>query len=850
MYGGGMHNSYDSSPTLANCTFSGNSAEDGGGIYNNVSNPNLTNCTFSGNWAHEGSGMFNGGSSPTLTNCTFSGNSADEGGGIYNYQSSPLLSECNFSKNWAYGNGGGIYNFRDSSATLTTCTFGGNTAIYRGGAMCNRHDSSSTLTNCTFSGNSAGTWAGGIYSDSNSSPTLTNCVFSGNSAYHGGGMYNQDNTPTITNCTFSKNAGGEGGAINNDSSSLTLTNCMFWGNSAAHGGQVALLDGSSLSVTYCAIQGGQTEIYDDGTNTVNWGSGNINADPRFVHEPIDGGDGWGDDPATGGLDEGANDDFGDLRLQTGPPCIDAGDNTAVPADACDLDGDGDTAEPIPWDLDGDPRFLDDPHIADTGNGTAPIVDMGAYEYRPASPISFKKCQVRAGRTAGKDSITVSGTCGISEGDLLSADELQVTISAADMPEPCIMVFTVGDKDVRRGRYTSPRIRTQDRNAPKTSLRLDTNKGTFSLRAQNVDLTGLGCPLVMEIEVGQYWGLGEADEDIVNGPRKPVPIQFMMGVKDMLRVDRSRPRFGRKASSDSLSVSGAFTVEDAQAVQNCINSGGPISVILGGQSFAVEGRSGKFNLGRCTFSISLRGIAITGYGEVDFGIDFCGITLMSTERVDLGPKQFYSYWELTQYDQVGSSWDYETNIGFGSLENTVYSDGIDCYRMNEDEVDGQGDFYYCQRADGTHLTGLIIDAAGGTLEFDFDLLVWPESLRLGQGHSSQSPFTGYFRFYGYRLDWTGTVSSKIAKVGPMSRVKVPLGTYEAIRFEHILTFGGPLKYSGAEVGTMTFTMKDQNYAVPDFGIVKRIRTGNIRARITGEGSISDRIKQIAELVSVN
>jgi len=56
----------------------------------------------------------------------------------------------------------------------------------------------------------------------------------------------------------------------------------------------------------------------------------------------------------------------DYRLSAGSPCIDAGDNTAVPAG-------------ITTDLDGDPRFLDVPETPDTGNGDVPIVDMGADE---------------------------------------------------------------------------------------------------------------------------------------------------------------------------------------------------------------------------------------------------------------------------------------------------------------------------------------------------------------------------------------------------------------------------------------------------------------------------------------
>jgi hypothetical protein len=59
--------------------------------------------------------------------------------------------------------------------------------------------------------------------------------------------------------------------------------------------------------------------------------------------------------------------------------MDAGDNSSVPADTADLDGDNDTNEPVSLDLDGDPRFVDDPYTPDTGNGIPPIVDMGAYE---------------------------------------------------------------------------------------------------------------------------------------------------------------------------------------------------------------------------------------------------------------------------------------------------------------------------------------------------------------------------------------------------------------------------------------------------------------------------------------
>jgi hypothetical protein len=54
---------------------------------------------------------------------------------------------------------------------------------------------------------------------------------------------------------------------------------------------------------------------------------------------------------------------------------------SVPADTYDLDGNGDTDEPIPLDLNGSQRFVDDPDTEDTGMGDPPVIDMGGFEYR-------------------------------------------------------------------------------------------------------------------------------------------------------------------------------------------------------------------------------------------------------------------------------------------------------------------------------------------------------------------------------------------------------------------------------------------------------------------------------------
>jgi len=68
---------------------------------------------------------------------------------------------------------------------------------------------------------------------------------------------------------------------------------------------------------------------------------------------------------------------GDLRLASGSPCNDSGNNTAVPGD-------------VLKDLAGKLRFADDPSTIDTGDaGTTgrPVVDMGAYEFQGCGTIA-------------------------------------------------------------------------------------------------------------------------------------------------------------------------------------------------------------------------------------------------------------------------------------------------------------------------------------------------------------------------------------------------------------------------------------------------------------------------------
>jgi hypothetical protein len=201
------------------------------------------------------------------------------------------------------------------------------------------------VSNCTFQGNVGSD--GGALSLAGGSPTIVNSVFVGNSAKHGGAVTIVNGFPVLINCTFVDNsATTAAGAVEITSSpgpNVSLTNCIFWGNTAPMDPQIGRYNGT-LTVSFSDVQGGYT------------GTGNINSSPWFLRNPSPGAD------ATWGT---ADDDLGDLRAQPFSPVVDAGIN-AVP-------------EAITTDILGNPRFNDIPTTPDTGSGTAPLVDMGAFE---------------------------------------------------------------------------------------------------------------------------------------------------------------------------------------------------------------------------------------------------------------------------------------------------------------------------------------------------------------------------------------------------------------------------------------------------------------------------------------
>lgn len=289
--------------------------------------------------------------------------------------------------------GGGMRN-TNGDPVLFRITFIGNTAKDFGGAVYNEN-SNPRIYSSSFLGNSAQN--GGAIYNTNSAPRILSTVFSANHASaNGGGIYNTNTSNlNLINTTFSGNSAGSGGGIYNLGSSPSVKNTILWSNP---GGQVQNLSGT-FSLQQSLIQ--------DGCPAAVQCIGDIlTMNPRF-------GDPDGLDNLAGTLDD-------NLRLQFLSPAIDAGDNSLILPDVDDIDQDGNTGEPVPYDRDLRSRFVEIAFVPDTGLGLPPIVDLGAYEAR----VLYVK-KVTSGADNGTSWLNAYRTLSKALASAVTGDELWV-----------------------------------------------------------------------------------------------------------------------------------------------------------------------------------------------------------------------------------------------------------------------------------------------------------------------------------------------------------------------------------------------------------------------------------------
>ena len=129
--------------TVSNCTFTGNSAQNGGAINNYLQgNCNVIGCTFTDNTAVIMGGAIINYAALSVTGCTFTNNTAHEGGAISNFYGNCNVNCCTFTGNSAInpigiGDGGAIFNpaYHNGILTAHYNRFYNNTATTRGNAI-------------------------------------------------------------------------------------------------------------------------------------------------------------------------------------------------------------------------------------------------------------------------------------------------------------------------------------------------------------------------------------------------------------------------------------------------------------------------------------------------------------------------------------------------------------------------------------------------------------------------------------------------------------------------------------------------------------------------------------------
>lgn len=331
----------------------------GGGLLSYFGKPSITRCTFTRNRAQYGGGLFGDGAGPRMIDCTFTENEALMGGGaMLAVGGTAEVRQCRFSGNIAELGAGLVVADRTSAAVLQ-CEFTGNRASFLGGGM-HVESASPAIVGCVFHENDCIRGAG--LSLARSEGGVVSNVFRRNTAIgdgdsgNGAGVYVSGGFPRLINCTIADNESSRGGGLFAQLADVALVNCVLWGNTDSSGGgreaqvQTVLTE---ITADFCCIQG-----YDG----LPGGTGNFGSDPL--------------------LDSAA-------RLSPGSPCIDGADTTALPLDEFDLDGDGDRVETTSLDAAVHMRRLDDPATADGGRGTAPIVDIGAFELHCTGSESVK-----------------------------------------------------------------------------------------------------------------------------------------------------------------------------------------------------------------------------------------------------------------------------------------------------------------------------------------------------------------------------------------------------------------------------------------------------------------------------
>ncbi|MBK8503960.1 MAG: hypothetical protein IPL46_18175 [Saprospiraceae bacterium] len=226
---------------------------------------------------------------------------------------------------------------------IINCLFRNNECSNQGGAIENNY-CNATINNSIFQNNNGGLYGGAVYAMNGHLVVVNTLIASNQCGNAGGGLAFFASYGELYNSTISSNNSQDvaGGIHLLGNSHVNLYNSIVFDNAilGSSGPDIFNEPGNSFTAVNNLIGDFSDSGVTEGTNN------NISGDPLFI------------DPLSG-----------NFHLDANSPCFNVGDESLIPVDSFDVDGDLDKLEFIDIDLSGAPRNLDN------------LTDLGAYEQR-------------------------------------------------------------------------------------------------------------------------------------------------------------------------------------------------------------------------------------------------------------------------------------------------------------------------------------------------------------------------------------------------------------------------------------------------------------------------------------
>lgn len=494
-------------------------------------------------------------------------------------------------------------------------------------------------------------------------------------------------------------------------------------------------------------------------------------------------------------------------------------------------------------------------------------------------LSISKCTVTAGKGDFSDSITITGLLESAAEHIEGSTEINVKIdcnSISILSQP----FPVNNDTFKKGKFKG----VVKEGVSTYTFDCDMKSTKFTFTAKKVNLTGLCCPFTLIIEILPTGGAGAVlDEDIVNGA-KCCPLPLLMGVADSMKIDKVKLTCGKAPGTDSLTVSGFFTIANKDYDTNH-----PFCVTSGSQAFAIPGSqfsrknlvetcnnvvtadgpviSSKLDFNKCTFVVSIKNAVIKDSGDVEFIMDCFGNELSSQISLSNSPR--YELERYRCYDVLGRDWTYSADYqviidapddveidsqetgsttGFVSVANQMTTiDGHECNTVSVSASDSTMYSQWYEDYYGTHQYSwgnAGSDLMGFEANMDF-LMAVPKVLPVGQTFKNSGPFTGEFDL-GLNdsidiYDFKGKANISTTLLG-FESVTVPYNgntTFDnAAKVQINLTLNGSMilyieMYDMRIRTKFQAAMNQTWYGVEDMGVVKCNSDMSMKLTIFGE-----------------